>query len=37
MGLAEEEWLNTITEIDISILKYEDFITSAKKLAKILK
>ncbi|EGR29458.1 ser thr protein phosphatase family protein, putative [Ichthyophthirius multifiliis] len=37
MGLAEEEWLNTITEIDISILQYEDFVSCGKKMAHMLK
>ena len=29
IGLAEEEWLDTIIEIDINTLKYEDFIDCA--------
>lgn len=33
MGLAESEWLNTITEIDMSIVRYEDFVKCALQLS----
>ncbi|KAL4509211.1 hypothetical protein ABPG72_018142 [Tetrahymena utriculariae] len=37
MGMAENDWLNTITEIDMSIVRYEDFVKCAKQLIEVLK
>lgn len=37
MGLAEEDWLETITEIDMSIVHYEAFSKCGKDLAHYLK
>jgi len=37
IGLAEEEWLGLITEIDQKYILYEDYIISAKRLCKKLK
>jgi 5'-nucleotidase len=37
IGLAEEEWLDTIIEIDINTLRYEEFIDCAQEVALVLK
>lgn len=37
MGLAEEEWLGLVTEIDPNILDYEDFVDCAKRLCLLFK
>jgi len=37
IGLAEGDWLHAITEIDMSIVRYEDFIDSGRTLAELLK
>ena len=37
IGLAEEEWLGLITEIDLKIIGYEDFVICAKRLTKFLR
>lgn len=33
MGLAEGDWLHSITEIDMSVVRYEDFIKCGKELS----
>ena len=37
VGLAEEEWLDTIIEIDINTLRYEEFVECAKEVISMLK
>ena len=37
IGLAEQEWLDAVSEIDMSKVKYEDFIECSHRLVKILK
>ncbi|EGR28866.1 ser thr protein phosphatase family protein, putative [Ichthyophthirius multifiliis] len=37
MGLAEADWLNSVSEIDLSLVKYEDFVACGRRLTKIMK
>lgn len=37
MGLAESDWLNTISEIDLNIVRYEDFVRCAIELERLLR
>ncbi|EGR28575.1 ser thr protein phosphatase family protein, putative [Ichthyophthirius multifiliis] len=37
IGLAEEEWLDTIVEIDIQTLRYQEFVNCAKEVCQVLK